>query len=216
MNQSEDKTRKILYQWMNSKGIKNYLELSRKSQVSELQFYRLEHNLIDNIPLGILKKIAFAFDISLQTLIDNLTTPPQEISCHEIEKDLKQECERLLKENEQLKQNIIREYQRDTITILESLLLQLPTINYAIKNNPEIPATRLLPLMQPVQDLLRFWGIETIGEVGETVKYDPQIHELMEDTQDDTQIFEMVKIRYVGYRQGEDLLYRAKVSPIVE
>ncbi|AFZ52787.1 helix-turn-helix domain-containing protein [Cyanobacterium aponinum] len=216
MNQSEDKTEKILYQWMNSKGIKNYLELSRKSQVSELQFYRLEHNLIDNIPLGILKKIAFAFDISLQTLIDNLSTPPQEISSHEVEKDLKLECERLLKENEQLRQNLIKEYQRDIITILESLLLQLPTINYAIKNNPEIPATRLLPLMQPVQDLLRFWGIETIGEVGETVKYDPQIHELMEDTQDDTQIFEMVKIRYVGYRQGEDLLYRAKVSPIVE
>lgn len=129
---------------------------------------------------------------------------------------MKLECERLLKENEQLRQNLIKEYQRDIITILESLLLQLPTINYAIKNNPEIPATRLLPLMQPVQDLLRFWGIETIGEVGETVKYDPQIHELMEDTQDDTQIFEMVKIRYVGYRQGEDLLYRAKVSPIVE
>jgi len=216
MNQSEDKTRKILRQWMNSKGIKNYLELSRKSQVSELQFYRLEHNLIDNIPLGILKKIAFAFDISLQTLIDNLSTSPQEISSHEIEKDLKLECERLLKENEQLKQNLIKEYQRDTITILESLLLQLPTISYAIKNNPEIPATRLLPLMQPVKDLLRFWDIETIGEVGETVKYDSQIHELMEDTQDDSQTLEMVKIRYVGYRQGEDLLYRAKVSPIVE
>lgn len=61
MNQSEDKTEKILYQWMNSKGIKNYLELSRKSQVSELQFYRLEHNLIDNIPLGILKKNCFCF-----------------------------------------------------------------------------------------------------------------------------------------------------------
>lgn len=118
---------------MNSKGIKNYLELSRKSQVSELQFYRLEHNLIDNIPLGILKKIAFAFDISLQTLIDNLSTPPQEISSHEVEKDLKLECERLLKENEQLRQNLIKEYQRDIITILESLLLQLPTINYAIK-----------------------------------------------------------------------------------
>lgn len=216
MNQSEDKTRKILWQWMNSKGVKNYLELSRKSQVSELQFYRLEHNLIDNIPLGILRKIALAFDISLQTLIDNLSKLPQEILSHEVEKDLKLECERLLKENEQLKQSLIKEYQRDTITILESLLLQLPTISYAIKNNPEIPATRLLPLMQPVKDLLRFWDIETIGEVGEVVKYDSQLHELMEDTQDDTQTCEMVKIRYVGYRQGEDLLYRAKVSPIVE
>lgn len=216
MNQSEDKTRKILWQWMNSKGVKNYLELSRKSQVSELQFYRLEHNLIDNIPLGILRKIALAFDISLQTLIDNLSKLPQEIPSHEVEKDLKLECERLLKENEQLKQSLIKEYQRDTITILESLLLQLPTISYAVKNNPEIPATRLLPLMQPVKDLLRFWDIETIGEVGEVVKYDSQLHELMEDTQDDTQTCEMVKIRYVGYRQGEDLLYRAKVSPIVE
>ncbi|WP_330204457.1 helix-turn-helix transcriptional regulator [Cyanobacterium sp. Dongsha4] len=216
MNQSEDKTRKILWQWMNSKGVKNYLELSRKSQVSELQFYRLEHNLIDNIPLGILRKIALAFDISLQTLIDNLSKLPQEILSHEVEKDLKLECERLLKENEQLKQSLIKEYQRDTITILESLLLQLPTISYAVKNNPEIPATRLLPLMQPVKDLLRFWDIETIGEVGEVVKYDSQLHELMEDTQDDTQTCEMVKIRYVGYRQGEDLLYRAKVSPIVE
>lgn len=212
MSQSQINAKQILHQWMIAKGIKNYLQLSRESLVSELQFYRLEHGLIDHVPLGVLKKIASALNITVNTLItdltsDSLTTPLEE----ENQGDLKTEYQRLLVENEELKDNLILEYQRDTIIILESLLLQLPTFIHAINQNPDIPATQLLPLMQPLNDLLEMWEIETIGKVGEVVEYNPQLHELMEDIVEE---IDKVKIRYVGYRQGDDLLYRAKVSPV--
>lgn len=204
----------ILNQWMTAKGIKDYLQLSRESKVSELQFYRLEHGLIDHIPLEILKKIASTLDISIHTLITDLTPDSSTNQTEENQDDLKEEYQRLLKENEELKQNLILEYQRDTIIILESLLLQLPTFIHAINHNPDIPAKQLLPLMQPLEDLLAMWEIETIGKVGEVVEYNSQLHELMEDVANDINEVEKVKIRYVGYRQGDDLLYRAKVSSI--
>jgi hypothetical protein len=47
--------------------------------------------------------------------------------------------------------------------------------------------------------------------VGEHVTYDPQIHQLIEG---DTDKVSTVVVRYVGYRQGDTLLYRAKVSPL--
>ncbi len=204
----------ILKQWMTAKGIKDYLQLSRESKVSELQFYRLEHGLIDRIPLGILKKIAFTLDISPYTLITDLTSDSSITQTDEKQEDLKAEYQRLLAENEELKQNLILEYQRDAIAILESLLLQLPTFIHAINQNPEIPAKQLLPLMQPLEDLLAVWEIETIGKVGEIVDYNSQLHELIDDVASDTNDIEKVKIRYVGYRQGDNLLYRAKVSAI--
>lgn len=208
-------TKKILHQWMTAKGIKDYLQLSRESKVSELQFYRLEHGLIDHIPLEVLKKIASALDISIHTLIADLTPDSNNIiQVDETQEDLKAEYQRLLAENEELKQNLILEYQRDTIVILESLLLQLPTFIHAINQNPDLPAKKLLPLMQPLDDLLAMWEIETIGKVGEIVDYNPQLHELMDNAGDDVTNIDKVKIRYVGYRQGDDLLYRAKVSPI--
>lgn len=214
MIQSQNNRKTILQQWMIAKEIKDYLQLSRESQVSELQFYRLENGLIDRIPLGILKKIAFTLDISLSTLITDLTSDSSITQKDEKQEDLKAEYQRLLAENEELKQNLILEYQRDAIAILESLLLQLPTFIHAINQNPEIPAKQLLPLMQPLEDLLAIWEIETIGKVGDIVDYNPQLHELMEDATDDMSEIEKVKIRYVGYSQGNDLLYRAKVSAI--
>lgn len=204
----------ILNQWMTAKGIKDYLQLSRESKVSELQFYRLEHGLIDHIPLKILKKIASTLDISIHTLIKELTSDSSITQTEENPEDLKAEYQRLFQENEELKQNLLLEYQRDTIMILESLLLQLPTFIHAINQNPDIPAKQLLPLMQPLDDLLAMWEIETIGKVGEIVDYNPQLHELMEDAADSVTDIEKVKIRYVGYRQGDDLLYRAKVSVV--
>ena len=53
--------------------------------------------------------------------------------------------------------------------------------------------------------------MEAIAPVGAEVAYDPQLHQPLEGT---AQPGEKVKVRYTGYRQGDKLLYRAKVSPI--
>lgn len=189
----------VLQDLMTQKDIKNYLELSRKSKVSELQFYRLENNLLDHIPLGVLKKIATTLNISLPSLIEQLSNSFDRASVNDT----------LSIENETL----IKEYQQETICILESLLLQLPTVVYAVKNNPDLPANRLLPMLEPINQLLFAWGISSIGQVGDIVDYNPQEHELMDN--DDSENISTVEIRYVGYRQQDKLLYRAKVTPIV-
>jgi hypothetical protein len=64
--------------------------------------------------------------------------------------------------------------------------------------------------MKPLANLLQQWGVEAIASVGETVSYNPQWHQLMEGS---VEAGSTVIVRYVGYRQGEKLLYRARVSP---
>ncbi|MGI0482723.1 helix-turn-helix domain-containing protein [Geminocystis sp. CENA526] len=188
----------ILQDLMAQNEIETYLQLSRKSKVSEWQFYRLENHLLDHIPFGVLKKIAKALNISVDTLINQLednfdrTIPDNNLSLK--------------------KETLMEEYQQQTLTILESLLLQLPTVIHAVNNNPDLPANRLLPLLEPLNQLLSAWGIISIDRVGDIVDYNPQEHELMENC--DTENISKVEIRYVGYRQKDKLLYRAKVSPI--
>lgn len=193
--------REILQSLMIQAQIKNYLEFSGKSGVSELQFYRLENNLLDNIPLGVLKKIAKALNVSVTTLIDYLGNNVDLLT------------ENSMTKNQESTSNVIAEYQQETITILESLLLQLPTVIHAVNNNPQLPASRILPLLQPLNELLSTWEIESIGQVGDIVNYNPQEHELMENNDLSLEEIKQVEIRYVGYRQKHKLLYRAKVSP---
>ncbi|MGC1395795.1 MAG: hypothetical protein WA828_16180, partial [Coleofasciculaceae cyanobacterium] len=64
---------------------------------------------------------------------------------------------------------------------------------------------------RPVEQLMQEWGVEAIASVGSEIPYDPQWHQLMDGT---AAPGEMVKVRYVGYKTAEKLLYRAKVSPI--
>ena len=50
----------------------------------------------------------------------------------------------------------------------------------------------------------------SIGEVGEAVEYDPQIHQLVKGGFS-TKPGDKVTIQNVGYQQGDRLLHRAKV-----
>jgi DNA-binding Xre family transcriptional regulator len=196
-----DKTPTILHQLMHNAKITTYLQLSRQSNVPELHFYRIENGLLDKIPLGILKKIATTLEISLASLIDYL-------DFENTDKNFPQKNYNLSLDN----QLLITEYQQETILILESLFLQLPTFIHGVNHNPDLPASRLLPLLQPLEELLWRWEIYPIGKVGDIVDYNPEEHDLMEDSDLNPDNIPQVKIRYVGYRQREKLLYRAKVS----
>ena len=79
----------------------------------------------------------------------------------------------------------------------------------AAQKNPKLSAVKLLVLVKPVVELLKRWGVENIGTVGEKIPYDPQCHQLLEGS---AVTGDLVEVRYVGYRQDEKLLYRAKVS----
>jgi molecular chaperone GrpE (heat shock protein) len=92
-------------------------------------------------------------------------------------------------------------------------LLQWPTAAAVAQKNPQWPAVKLLPLVRPLANLLKQWQVEAIASVGETLPYDPQWHQLLE-SELQVEPGTPVIVRYVGYRQGKHLLYRAKVRPI--
>jgi len=104
-----------------------------------------------------------------------------------------------------------QDFQQGTLQVLESLLIQLPTIRHSLESKPDIPATRLLPLLRPLDTLLEAWGVVAIAPVGAEVPYDPTQHQLMDGTAEPG---ELIRVRYTGYMQGDRLLYRAKVSPL--
>jgi len=125
---------------------------------------------------------------------------------------LKTEYERSQLLLEQQREVLQQEFQQASLQLLESLLLQWPTAAQRARENPQLAAIKIVPLVQkPLEKLFLAWGVEAIAPVGAELPYDPQLHQLMDGT---AQLGEIVKVRYTGYRQGEKLLYRAKVSPI--
>jgi molecular chaperone GrpE (heat shock protein) len=124
---------------------------------------------------------------------------------------LRQEYQRLQQQLENQRETLMQEFQQSSLQVLESWLVQWPTAAYAAQQNQQLPAVRLLPLLRPVEQLLQEWGVEAIASVGSELPYDPQWHQLMEGI---AQPGDLVKVRYTGYRIGEKLLYRAKVSSL--
>jgi molecular chaperone GrpE (heat shock protein) len=128
-----------------------------------------------------------------------------------VEEALKQEYQVLLAQMEQQRETLLLEFQHSSLQILESFLVYWPTAANKAKENPQMAAVQLLPLVRPVEKLLAAWGVEAIASVGAELPYDQKLHQLIEGT---AQPGEMVKVRNIGYRQGEKLLHRAKVSAI--
>ncbi len=95
--------------------------------------------------------------------------------------------------------------------IIESFLTYWPAAAHQAKLDPRFPASKLLPLVGSIDRLVASWGIQSIGQVGEIIPFNPQLHQSLEG-----QISPItpVQIRYPGYQQGDRLLSRAKVSPI--
>ena len=193
----------VIQQKMEKVGIHNYRQLSKKAKVNELQLYRLQNGLISSISFGILVKIAEALNISVVELIDELTNGSDEKTS-------------TISNSDDRDPDDLSGEQQEAIFILESLILQLPTIVNAVENNPELPAKKLLPLLKPLEQLLQHWGITVIGKVGEIIPFNPQEHELIDTMENDDQDSFSVKVRYVGYRYQEKLLYRAKVCSILD
>jgi molecular chaperone GrpE (heat shock protein) len=193
--------------------------LGRTAGVSERQILRLRRGEVEEIRVSVLVKLSQALKITVDELVTGFSESAgaesiQKTSEHELLKkitELEREYSFLQQQMEQQKQQLKQEFQQESLQVLESLLVQLPTAARACQENPQLPAVNILPLVQkPLERLQQSWGVETIGTVGEEISYDPQLHQLLDGTGEPGQ---HVRVRYVGYRQGEKLLYRAKVSP---
>jgi molecular chaperone GrpE (heat shock protein) len=212
----------LLRSLMQQLGVSSFKALSQKAGVSEWQIRQLRQGRADQMQVIYLDRLSQALNLSLIELVNSFSelsiqsTPPESIP--ESVPDLRQDYQRLQTQLIQQREMLWQEFQRSTLEAIESWLLQFPTAAYAAQQNPEISATRLLPLMRPIEQLLSDWGIEAIASVGAELPFDPQLHQLMEPANSSTAPAEMsgqlVRVRYVGYRQGDKLLHRAKVSPI--
>lgn len=199
---------------MESAGISSFKALSRAAQVSEWQIAQLRQGKADQIRAEGLMRVGQVLQLSMDQLLQDfssLESSRPTPSTQSIDA-LQQEYQRVQAQLDQQKANLHADLQRQVLQTLETMLIQLPTAAYAAQQNPDLPAQRLLPLLKPIDQLLAQWGIEAIAPVGAEVPYDPQVHQMLEGV---ANVGDRVRVRYTGYRQGDALLYRAKVSPIV-
>ena len=202
-----------LQQLMQPLGFSTYKQLSLSAKVSEKLLRRLRQGQVLQLRGETLLKLAQALQVSVSELLatfSSVSLPATSPSGGE-ESALRQEYQRLQQQLEQQRETLRQEFQQSSLQLLESWLVQWPTAAYAAQQNQQLPAVRLLPLVRPVEQLLQEWGVDAIASVGSEIAYDPHIHQLMEGT---AQPGELVRVRYTGYRQGDKLLYRAKVSPV--
>lgn len=198
---------------MENAGLPTFKALSQAAGISEKQLRTLRRGSLETVPLGTAIAVSRALGLSLPQLIAALdpTQPTPAVPASPDLTTLQQEYDRLRASLTQQKDELWQTFQQDSVHILESLLLQLPTAAYAAQQNPQAPAVKLLPLLRPIDQLLQHWGITAIATVGTESPYDPQHHQLMDGTASPG---DRVRVRYVGYRQGDRILYRAKVSPV--
>ena len=197
----------ILRQLMKLVGISSFQALSDRTGISRRAIDTLRKGNAATLRYADLAKLAEVLQIELNEFIPKFIT---ESSSSTIA-DLQEEYKHLQQKLETQKQELRSQFERETIQQLESLLLQLPSAAHAAQNNPNMSAKNILPLLRPLDTLLQKWGISMIGSVGAEVSYDPRKHQLMEGS-NEIEDGDLAIVRYVGYIQGEKLLYRARVS----
>ena len=224
----------LLQHFMQQVKISSFRALSQQAGVSSWQIKQLRQGQIAQMRLEPLIKLSQALGITVIELLEQFGSPVKlaKMETSEVAEDaaiassrqdyqakeaadqisaLQQEYQRLQAQLAQQEVSLQQKFQQDTLQAIESWLLQWPTVAYAVQQNPQVPASRLIPLSRPLENLLESWGVSAIASVGSEIPYDPQRHQLMTG---DAQPGEPVRVRYTGYVQRERLLYRAKVSPV--
>lgn len=204
-----------LQKLMQRLGVSSYKALAKTAGVSDRQLLRLRRGELNRMRVDVLLKLSQALQVSVTELVVTFSPATEQPTRQEESTpavaQLKKEYERLQAQLDSQRQELWLEFQQSSLQVIESWLLQWPTAAQKARENPQLAAIKLLPLVRPIEQLLQKWEVEAIAPVGSEVAYDPQLHQLLEGT---AQPGEKVKVRYTGYHQGNKLLYRAKVSPI--
>lgn len=207
MNQDQQNFTHQLQQLMQQAGVSTFKQLSRTAGVSERQVMRLRRGGVAQMRVEILVKLSQVLKVSASELLETFG----QIEAESGVVALRKEYQRLQTQLEQQRETLKQEFQQSSLQALESFLLFWPTAAYKAQENPQLPAVNLLRLVSPVEKLVQQWGVEAIASVGEEIAYDPQLHQLIEGT---AQPGQTVRVRNIGYRHGEKLLHRVKVSAI--
>jgi hypothetical protein len=165
-------------------GIDGWQVLSDRSGIGLKRLRQLRRGNWDGFRVSDLRRLAGVLEISLEELWLLLTMQPQAGDDRE------------------------RAWQLAAFQQMESFLTYWPAAAHRVEQGGDLPAAKLLPLVKPIDRLLASWGIESIGQVGETLAFDPQQHQ----SDGSIEPGALVKVRYPGYRQADKLLTRAQVS----
>ncbi|OLP17197.1 hypothetical protein BST81_17775 [Leptolyngbya sp. 'hensonii'] len=122
---------------------------------------------------------------------------------------LRQEGLRLRQELAHQEVTLTANLRRETFHQLQTLLTNYPSVRQMVQTKPDLPAKNILSLFNALETLVQHWGYEPIGMPWEQVSFDPQIHQ-----PDSSGLApgDPVYIRFVGYRDGDQILSPAKVS----
>ena len=193
---------------MQQVGINSLRELYRSTHTSAHTINQLRSGKLDKLRWESIVRISGTFNISTSELIEVFGDHQVQSQNRSIE-SLQQEYQQLQQQFQQQRQTLQLEFQFQSLQTLESFLTYFPTAKHAASNNPNFPASKLFPIMGSIDRLLNSWGVTVIGDVGSQVKYDPRWHQLIEGI---ASLDELVTVRYVGYRQDDRLIFRAKVG----
>jgi transcriptional regulator with XRE-family HTH domain len=150
-------------------GLVSWRQLAQRSGLSVGQLRCMRRQGIARVQLQQLERLAVALDVPLSTLLQpQAPASPEQV--------FRQECDRLRLQLEQQAHSLREDFERESLTQLESWLLNWPRALAAMERNPDLPASKLVPLLQPVWKLLDHWQWQAIGQMGETVAFDPQRH----------------------------------------
>lgn len=197
-----------LRQLMQAAGISSFSELRRRAEVSQWQVRSLRSGKVLAMRVENLLQFARVLQVSPTELIATFSGEETGVRSHS---ELRQECDRLQQQLATQKEAIAEEITRSSLDILEPWLTFWPAAAYAVENNPDFEAKKLLALAKPIEKLLQTWGVEAIAAVGMQIPYDPQYHQLLGGVAEPGQT---VRVRNPGYKQGDRLVLRAKVSPV--
>ncbi|WP_310418673.1 helix-turn-helix transcriptional regulator [Chamaesiphon sp. OTE_8_metabat_110] len=194
---------------MQQVGIMSFKQLYQATGTSDRTIRKLRSGEIGTIRWQTLVKIASILQISVTETIatfdgqSNSTADRQELAT------LQQEYQHLQQQFNQQRATLEAEFQFQSLQTIESFLTYFPAAKAAAMNNPDFPASKIFPLLKSIDLLIQQWNVTVIGEIGEQISYEPRWHQLIEGMANPD---ELVTVRYVGYRQSDKLIFRAKVS----
>jgi molecular chaperone GrpE (heat shock protein) len=91
---------------------------------------------------------------------------------------------------------------------LAGVLVQLPTVEHAIGQGADISSRDVLALVAPLYQAVGDIGFEPIGAPGAQTTFDPRLHQCAETCREG----QLVCVKFVGYRYGDQILRRAQVG----
>jgi DNA-binding Xre family transcriptional regulator len=198
-----------LQELMQKVGINSFKQLYLLIGTSAQTIRKLRSSELDTLRWQTLVKISSILQISVNELIDIFGDESISGSDDRSLETLQQEYQHLQQQLVQQRETIQAEFQYQSLQTLESFLTYFPAAKYAARNNPDFPASKIFPLVQSIDRLIQQWNVTVIGEIGSEIAYDPRWHQLIEGIANPD---ELVTVRYVGYRQDNKLIFRAKVS----